>query len=124
MDTPHLYRLPNFFPPDNYIEKIITLKDGYKKGYWQEENNEIILNPNHNIAIFPKETLEIYYQNSKYYLISDEELKAELTILLDTAINHYLIQHQLKESRPVNPEGSGIGIVFKNFDKKTKIILS
>jgi len=108
IDTPHLYYLPNFIPPDNYREKIVTLKDGFQKGNWQEKNSE---------------KSEIFYQNKKYYLIQDEELVLEIIILLTTAINHFLIQQQLKENRPVNPDGFGKGVVYKNFDMENKIIL-
>jgi len=126
IDTPHLYRLPQFLLPDNYVQEHddITLQEDYQKGNWQETNNAITLNANHHTTVFLKDELEIYYQNRKYYLISDKELEAELVILLTSAINRYSAKKQLKENRTVNPEGFGKGIVFKNFDWETKIILS
>ena len=126
VDTPHLYYLPHFLLPDNYVEERnkVTLLEDYQKGNWQETNNEITLNQNQYVDVFPKEKSEIYYQNRQYYLISDKELEMELVILLTVAMNRYSAQKQLKENQAVNPDGFGKGIVFKNFDKKTKIVLS
>ena len=126
VDTPHLYCLPSFLRPDYYVEERndVTLKEDYQKGDWKEENNEIILVQNQNSLIFPKDETEIYYQDHNYYRISDKELEIELVILLTDAINRRSAQKQLNENQVVNPDGFGKGVVYKNFDKETKIILS
>jgi len=102
----------------------VTLQGDYQTGNWMKTNKEITLNQNQDIVVFPKDKLEIFYQNRLYHLISDKELETELVILLTMAINRYSAQKQLKENQNVNPEGFGQGIVFKNFDNTTKIILS
>jgi len=126
VDTPHLYFLPHFLLPDNYVEERneVTLSEDWQKGNWQETNREIVLTENDNTSVFSKEDSEIYYQHCKYYLISDKELEAELVILLSVAMNRYSAQKQLRENQAVNPEGFGKGCVYKNFDNESKIILT
>ena len=125
IDTPHLYYLPHFLLPDDYVEERndVTLKEDYQKGDWHEKDNEIRLIQNQNTTIFRKNEPEMEYQNHNYYLIADKELETELVILLTGAMNRYSAQKQLRENQEVNPEGFGKGLVFKNFDKKS-IILS
>lgn len=126
IDSPHIYRLPKYLFPDYYVEEIndITLQEDYKQGDWLEAENNIVLNLNQEAADFPKDKLEICYQNRQYYLISDKELETELVILLTDAMNRYSAQKQLKENHAVNTDGFGKGCVYKNFDRETKIILS
>lgn len=58
-----------------------------------------------------------------YYKIKDDNVIAEFITHLSDAINFDIVQQIRKEKKMINPNGFGQGIVYKNFDYTTPIIL-
>ena len=111
---------------DSYLnEKIRTVIQGAPlRGNWNEDNERLILQENGNKYFVQKDSSPMDYKGLTFYKVEDNDFISKIFMLLASAINFNEVSKQMKNNSVINPDGFGKGIVYKNFDLSTKIILS
>jgi hypothetical protein len=97
----------------------IILEGSIHRGVWDIVNNRIRVILNNNVHYFEANEPKIKYDNVDFYRMQDTETLSWFLINLSDAKN-YDIKNKQKE---INLHGFGKGIVYKNFDYTTPIIL-
>jgi len=120
----------NFFTEFSKSEELffdegrrVVIKGNIIKGTWNDNDNTVNIQENGVEYKIEKGLSMIDFSDLIFYKVEDNELMVKIFVLLNSAINYQEACKQIKEKSIINPEGFGMGIVYKNFDLSKEIIL-
>lgn len=111
---------------ESYLnEKIRTVIQGeVVKGTWSKKDNIMHILENGTLYSIHEESHTVDFKNITFHKVCDADFITQIFVTLTPAINFNEVCKQIKNQTIVNPDGIGIGKVFKNFDVSHEIIVS
>ena len=126
IDNMHLNLYTDFTKSENKFlneKSLIVLGNDFQQGTWHKNNDKITLVQEDYTTDFNHDAPKFLHQNQTCYAITDNDFQTQIFLILSLAINlHQVLQQQNKE-KPINEQGFGKGIVFKNFNTSNAINL-
>lgn len=104
-------------------EKYRITIEYWREGSWDDVENGIILNIQGENIFGEKNQKGLSCFDFQYYKVVDIELVVDVVMILAEALNFLRVKQFVKNPISINPNGFGIGTVYKNFDYSRKIDL-
>jgi Glycosyltransferases, probably involved in cell wall biogenesis len=126
------FNVMNEYP--NRIEMYLNEKNkiilqSHSEGEWEvmqtdNKNNRINIKINDTCDTIDEDLSIVEYDNIIFRKVTDTDFQAHIITEISDAINYNVVKKKICENKNItNPNGFGKGIVFRNFDYESPIVL-